>query len=406
MSQKEKEIKVAVYTGYMPSSLFIENTIKVISDMGIKVYLFGSKNSEYLNYNENIKIFSYPNGKFLRFKFVLINLVRLLIKNPTILYKIFIYFYHNPRNEGYSFIEWGTKFLPIIINLPDIIHIQWAKSLSSLFFLKEFFNVKIVLSLRGAHINYTPLASKKVANEYRTLFPLLDGFHAVSKTIAKEAMKYGAGGDKIKVVYSSIDDKKIKPYIKANLDDSNKIRFISVGRHHWKKGYSLSLSAIKNLIDNGYNIEYYILSSDEPSEEILYQINQLSLDTSVSLLTVNSQNQVYEHMREADCFLLSSVEEGVSNSVLEAMYIGLPVISSDCGGMDEIIINDMNGILFSSWDINSMINAMINFIERPIKLKRELAKNAKYHVQKRHNMIKHGCEMKILYEDVIENQYE
>ena len=53
-------------------------------------------------------------------------------------------------------------------------------------------------------------------------------------------------------------------------------------------------------------------------------------------------------MRESDCLILPSVQEGISNVVLESMAIGLPIISSDCGGMKEIINDGRNGFLFSS----------------------------------------------------------
>ena len=55
-------------------------------------------------------------------------------------------------------------------------------------------------------------------------------------------------------------------------------------------------------------------------------------------------------MGESDCLILPSVQEGISNVVLESMAIGLPVISSDCGGMKEIINYGRNGFYFPSRD--------------------------------------------------------
>ena len=51
-------------------------------------------------------------------------------------------------------------------------------------------------------------------------------------------------------------------------------------------------------------------------------------------------------MKNSDCFILPSVQEGISNVVLESMAIGLPVVNSDCGGMKEIINNGKNGFIF------------------------------------------------------------
>ena len=86
------------------------------------------------------------------------------------------------------------------------------------------------------------------------------------------------------------------------------------------------------------------------SEEILYQIDELSLNNYIKIVNPDSQNNVYEIMKQSDCLILPSVQEGISNVVLESMAIGLPVISSDCGGMKEIINYGKNGFYFPARD--------------------------------------------------------
>ena len=93
---------------------------------------------------------------------------------------------------AYWIFHWLAITLPIVNHLPDIFHIQWAKALPKWFFLKQLFGVKIVLSLRGAHINYSPLADSYLANQYSMLFPNVDMIHAVSKDLAAKAKEYGA----------------------------------------------------------------------------------------------------------------------------------------------------------------------------------------------------------------------
>ena len=68
-------------------------------------------------------------------------------------------------------------------NTPDIFHIQWAKSLPFWFFLKEIYGVKIVLSLRGSHVNYSAFADDFLARQYNALFPKVDKMHAVSNKL-------------------------------------------------------------------------------------------------------------------------------------------------------------------------------------------------------------------------------
>src|SRR5690606_7874645 len=106
-----------------------------------------------------------------------------------------------------------SKLLPVILYKPDIIHIQWAKSLEELMILKTKFNIPIILSLRGSHINYSPIVSKKLAASYCENFPHIDAFHAVSKAICLEDEKYGAPADKIPVIYSMVPKVFFEAYL-------------------------------------------------------------------------------------------------------------------------------------------------------------------------------------------------
>ena len=56
--------------------------------------------------------------------------------------------------------------------------------------LFEFLDSKFILSLRGAHINYSPLADSSLAQTYSRLFPKIHAFHAVSKAIMDLNVRY------------------------------------------------------------------------------------------------------------------------------------------------------------------------------------------------------------------------
>lgn len=67
----------------------------------------------------------------------------------------------------------------------------------------------------------------------------------------------------------------------------------------------------------------------------------------------------YAWMKYADCFVLPSRIEGLPNSLIEAMYIGKPVVATTCIPVIERIVNDgINGILVKSEDYEAMANAM------------------------------------------------
>ena len=328
-------------------------------------------------------------------------MIFLMIATPRKFYKLVTNYRKILKNESGGLLNWLGKVLPVVNNLPDIFHIQWAKALPNWFFLKDLFDEKIVVSLRGSHINYSPLADENLSDQYRSLFPRVDRFHAVSQAIATEAEKYEVTEQKIDVVYSAVNIESLQLYKKTNWETHSPYRFISVGRHHWVKGYHYALSAVGKLVSSGESVHYTIIAPDQPTEEILYQIDDLDLEDHVTMSSIVTQEEVYQKMNSADCLILPSVVEGIANVVMEAMAIGLPVISSDCGGMTEVITNDINGMIFPMRDMQALTMQMKKIMGMPILETELLVQNALKTVMKNHNSRLIGEKIFYLYEKVI-----
>jgi colanic acid/amylovoran biosynthesis glycosyltransferase len=327
-------------------------------------------------------------------------MIRLIIIAPGKYFKLVIHYRKMSKNQTEGFLNWWGKVLPVVNHLPDIFHIQWAKALPYWYFLKELFGVHIVLSLRGTHITYSPIADQNLANQYSILFPKVDKFHAVSKSLEEIALKYGANSKDVDIIYSATNYELIKQYNKSNWEHHETFQFVSVGRFHWVKGYHYALTAIKNLQNNNLSVHYTIIAQDHPTEEILYQIDDLSLQENVTLIRFEAQDDVYRKICSSDCMLLPSVEEGIANVVLEAMVIGLPVISSNCGGMGEIIDHQKNGFLFRNRDVDHLTQIMIDMINLDTTQRRIMAETARARVKKKHNLPRLGDEMKELYKAI------
>lgn len=397
----EKQLTVAIYSGSIPAPVFIENLIQALADQGVQVYLYGRKTSPVYYTSNNIHMFPTPNHWFLLVGFILWQMIFLMIATPRKFYRLVTNYRKILKNNSGGLLNWLGKVLPVVNHPPDIFHIQWAKALPNWFFLKDLFEKKMVVSLRGAHINYSPLADENLSGHYRSLFPRVDRFHAVSQEIANEAKKYEAMAENIDVVYSPVNIESLQLYKKTNWETHSPFRFISVGRHHWKKGYHYTLSAVSQLVSNGEPVHYTIIAPDQPTEEILYQIDDLHLEAYVTMSSLDTQEEVYQKMNSADCLILSSVEEGIANVVMEAMAIGLPVISSDCGGMTEVIANGINGMIFPMRDIQALTLQMKAIMDMPILETELLVQNALKTVMKNHNSKLIGEKIFYLYEKVI-----
>jgi len=394
-----KKLKVAIYSGIIPSTTFIENLIHAVAAQGHEVFVTGVKKSEVNYTNHNIKVASIPSGKIALILNVLWQKLLLQTRDRDLFKKLKNIISSRVVNRGHPWLLWA-KYLPVVLNQPEIFHVQWAKGVEEWMFLKDLVGTRIILSLRGTHITNSPLSDEMVASSYRRCFPVIDGFHAVSKEISAEAGQYGAKLEKIKVIYSAVDTEGIRKFVKNGRSKSNEtLQLISVGRMHWIKGYHYALDAVRQLIDNGIRVHYTLIGWGN-QEEVLFQVNDLNLNNHVTIVKKIPHKEVLNRMSNSDLLLLPSVEEGIANVVLEAMAIGLPVVSSNCGGMREVIHHGVNGFLFENRNTNDLVIKIEQWLKESETKKNSIVHQAKTDIQVNHSVEKLGTEMSTFYYSV------
>ncbi|MES2353872.1 MAG: TIGR03088 family PEP-CTERM/XrtA system glycosyltransferase [Pseudomonadota bacterium] len=84
-----------------------------------------------------------------------------------------------------------------------------------------------------------------------------------------------------------------------------------------------------------------------------------------------SRNDVADIMRSLDLFVLPSLAEGISNTILEAMACGLPVLATQVGGNPELIVSNQTGTLVPAADVESMARAILDYYQDPARSRRE-----------------------------------
>jgi colanic acid/amylovoran biosynthesis glycosyltransferase len=271
-----------------------------------------------------------------------------------------IFIFRSAKLRAFNFIKQFKLFLQLLKGLkseisqdnfqiainkiqPDILHFQWVSLLVYLEFLKLPKHTKTILSQRGYHINVRPFINQDNKVFLNEVFSKLDGFHSVSKAIQKKSNEIYASPQKIDhVVYSGFDIDSFG--FKNTWNTNKKIQILSIGRDHWVKDYRTALLTMSILKKNKISFHYTVVGVNK-SEELLFLVNELNLTDSVTLLNSIPQEEVYEKMLESDLFLLPSVEEGIANVCVEAMLSKLPVLSTDCGGMSELLVDSETGFL-------------------------------------------------------------
>lgn len=347
---KQKPLKVAVYSGEVPGPTFIERLIDGLAKAGHTIYLFGIKTGR-VPKRARVKNVSYRQDRAHKF---------LYLVRYTILLTLFKYQKKRQldallKARSKNLLNAKVKSYPVLWYQPDIFHVQWAKGLDEWVWVQTF-GMNLVVSFLGTHINYSPVTIPKIGLMYKKYFPIVDGFHAVSKAIALKGAQYRADGDKIKVVYSGMNLNQFDSH--GVKKDNKQFKMVSVGRTHWVKGYSYAIDACDILNTSDFQFEYVIVGG-LGDIELEYQIHDLGLSDKVKLLGRLPFEQVRQLMHEADLLILSSVEEGIANVVLEAMASKTLVLSTECGGMDEVIKNNVNGFLVPIRDPKAMAEAVV-----------------------------------------------
>ena len=377
-------MKIGIYAGTIPPPVFINNLVNGLANKNDTVILYGKVTERNYKFsNPAIVQRRIPSTKLGVILYSIYALPKLIVTQPQ-LYLTIVKILRRNSTNWIQFLKRSCRVLPPFLDNLDIFHIQWAKTLVQYPEFIEKLTCPVVLSLRGAHINYSPLSDKVLAQKYMKYFPMVAGFHAVSNAIAKEVEKYTADPGKITVIHPAVKRKLINHEQTKKTIESEKIIIISVGRCHWKKGYTFALDAMALLKKKDVQFHYTIIAAGRDHEHISYQIQDLGLSEYVSFINGLSHEEALNQLSKSDIFLLPSLEEGISNAVLEAMALGIPVISTDCGGMGEVIRNGKNSFLVPVRDAESMAKTIRNFIDLDEMEKNNIIFNARETIRQNH----------------------
>lgn len=138
--------------------------------------------------------------------------------------------------------------------------------------------------------------------------------------------------------------------------------FLFVGRFAHQKNLMFFLSQFETANKN--NAARLILCGDGPEKKKLLQKIETSpiLKNSVCLKPWTAKKELPSIYQSAHCFINPSIQEGMPNTVLEAMACGLPVIASNIGGNNQLVEHGKNGYLFDFEEKNSLSNYMQKII--------------------------------------------
>lgn len=251
------------------------------------------------------------------------------------------------------------------------IAITYARAVESL----RSRGVRIGLSCRGAAEQIEPLVDPRRAALLREAFERADLIHCVSDDMRRTVEGFGAPPERILVNRPAVPVADFAPLRRSTPRESGPLRVLSVGRLHWKKGLDDGLRAVAGARDRGVDIEYRIVGEGDERDKLTFLIDELGLNGRAELLGARDQTAVREELERTDVLLLPSLSEGISNAVLEAMAAGRTVVTTRCGGMEEVVEHDVDGILVDVGDHDTMAEHLAALAGEPGR-RQQLAEGA------------------------------
>lgn len=216
-------------------------------------------------------------------------------------------------------------------------------------------NCKKVVSVRNdPKIEY---GSNRIARFIKcNIFKLADG--CVFQT--KEAMEYfpKAVQKKSRIIFNPVN----KRFFNTQRTNEPK-NIVTVGRFYEQKNHSLLIRSFARIAESIPDDNLIIYGDGIKREEMERMIAHLGLSDRIFLPGI--VENVEEKLAEAKLFVLSSDYEGMPNVLMEAMAMGLPVISTDCpcGGPRALIEDEAQGILVPIKDEIALSNQMMRLVK-------------------------------------------
>ena len=213
--------------------------------------------------------------------------------------------------------------------------------------------------------------------EFQKCYQSFDGVAFVAQTAENSFLERHSFPIKSRVVYNLIDNKRVLNSMDEPIDikiDRSKVNLCSVGRLSGEKGFLRLIEALGKIAQSGIrNWHLYLLGEGGEKENLIAKSKELGLESNISFL--GYQTNPYKYLSRMDLFVCSSFTEAFSTAVSEAIILGIPVLTTECSGMREIIGDSDAGIIVENSD-EGLLNGLKRLLSNPESIK-EMSSAAK-----------------------------
>lgn len=249
----------------------------------------------------------------------------------------------------------------------DILHFQGVHRLFSRWLLQKAtrkktriltthaFHEVIGILRRATNLWISPFFTKSLSD--------MDHIIALSKTDAKLLLSLGINKTKISIIPNGIDHEKFdkrRQFVERN----GKIKILCVARFAPNKNYESLIYALSKLSTH-LDIEAYFVGNYEGYnyfQQIVSLVKKKGLEKIVKICLSLDDPAVVDCYLSCDLFVLPSRMETFPLVILEAMYAGLPIVSTDVGDIPDIITNGINGFIVAPDDSEELYRKCLTLL--------------------------------------------
>lgn len=151
-------------------------------------------------------------------------------------------------------------------------------------------------------------------------------------------------------LYNIVDVDNIRRLAEHRVEMRDRFTITSIGSLYKVKGYDRLIRVAKHFKDIGYTLHFQILGQGEELESLLQLRDELGLQDDITFL--GYKENPYPYLKQSDIFVSTSLSEGLSYVICEALVLGIPVIATKTSGGMELLEDGKYGILAEHDDMS------------------------------------------------------
>ena len=236
--------------------------------------------------------------------------------------------------------------------------------------ISKIFNKEVISigGIRNEKLPFYKFLFEKLIHNHLNDASVFNNYAAKDKFIRR-----GFKSDKIHVIHNAID---LPPLGSNGKPTGNAVKIVTVSRFVGQKDFRTSLLTFKSLIDRNHDkdLSYFIVGYGPLEGEIRSLVERLKIGNKIKIL-INPPN-IPDILKECDIFLSTSLFEGISNSIMEAMAAGLPVVATDVGDNRYLVKEGLNGFLVPCKDVNLTVDKL-EYLMKSADIRKEFGNNSR-----------------------------